>query len=76
MVKVEYQNQGKDWLLFFFFSQLHDLRGLISLIRDGTPAPAVKTLSSNHWTSREFPGLAFKINGIWTISYIYHKFLP
>ena len=26
-----------------------------SLTRDGTRAPAVKVLSANHWTAREFP---------------------
>lgn len=33
---------------------MHGLQDLSSLIKDGTWALAVKALSDNHWTSREF----------------------
>ena len=39
----------------------HALRDLSSPTKDGTRAPAVKALSPNHWTTREFPPLTFYI---------------
>ena len=39
----------------FLFVFIFDLRDLNSPTRDGTQVPAVKVLSSNHWTDREFP---------------------
>ena len=46
------------WVLFvflFFLSVPCSLQDLSFLTRDGTQAPAVKALSPNHWTAREFP---------------------
>ena len=39
----------------FFFFWPSSLQDLSSLTRDWTWNPAVKVLSSNHWTAREFP---------------------
>ena len=43
------------WLLFFFFSSLHETCGVL-VPRSGTePRPlAMKVLSPNHWTTRKF----------------------
>ena len=42
---------------FLFLALLHVLQDLSSLTRDWTQALAVKALSPNHWTAREFPQL-------------------
>ena len=41
--------------IYLFLAVLHSLQDLSSSIRDWTQAPAVKALSPNHWTTREFP---------------------
>ena len=38
------------------------LRDLSSPTRDQTQAPAVKALSPNHWTTREFPVSYFRFH--------------
>ena len=45
---------GSRWA-FFWGAALHGMRDLSSLTREQTPGPAVKVLSPNHWTGREFP---------------------
>ena len=49
------------FLSFFFFNLAspHSLWDLSSPTRDQTQAPAVKALSPNHRTTREFPALCF-----------------
>ena len=48
-------------LFSFFFSLAmpHGLQDLSSPPGDQNQAPTVKTLSPNHWTAREFPGVVF-----------------
>ena len=48
-------------LFIYFLASLCGLRDLSSLTRDGTWALAVKALSPNHWTAREFPMLIVSI---------------
>ena len=47
----------------YFIGTCHAMRDLSSLTRDRTQALAVKVLSPNHWTTREFPSF---ILYIWT----------
>ena len=50
-------------LIFFLLAAPHGLQDLSSPTRDQSQAPAVKALSPNHWTAREFPVLIF-YNGL------------
>ena len=45
--------------VFFFLATPRTLQDLSSLTRHGTRVPAVRALSPNHWTIREFPGQVF-----------------
>ena len=47
------------FFLFFNLATPHGLWDLSSPTRDQTRAPAVKVLSPNHWTTREFPSISF-----------------
>ena len=50
----------KSALIYLFMAMLCGLQDLSSLTRDWTWALAVKTISPNHWTTREFPKLLFR----------------
>ena len=45
---------------FFFLAPSRGLQNPSSPTRNWTQATTVKVLSSNHWTSREFPSLTFQ----------------
>ena len=63
---------GPTQILFFIFLAMpHGLWDLSSPTRDRTQAPAVKVLSPNHWTAREFPPLKFYI--FWIRGSLYHE---
>ena len=61
-----------SFLSFFlvFLAMPHSLRDLNSPTRDWTLALAVKVLSPNHWTSREFPDIVIlatlQLSSSWT----------
>ena len=44
---------------FFFLATLYILQDLSSPTRDWTQAPAVKVVSPNPWTTREFSKIVF-----------------
>ena len=47
--------------LFFFLAMPRSLQNLSFPTKDQTWAPAVRALTPNHWTAREFPSDHFKI---------------
>ena len=50
--------------IYLFMALPHSLWVINSGTRDSTRATAVKALSPNHWTTREFPQIYFLMQGI------------
>ena len=62
--------------LFSFFPCLPSSLSLSSLTRDWTQAMAVKALSPNHCTAREFPSFPFSVRKLSTLSTIRTQVKP
>ena len=65
----KYKTFFLERFVFIFLAAPHGIRDLSSPTRDRTPGLAVKALSPNHWTAREFSSFFFFLNPL-------HPYLP